>query len=220
MAACRADNFAAYRQYDGHCISKLCSKGSNLDDIRVMSRNLLERTLDDFKPKRWSQQITNPSAARFAAETAALLGFDDLIAPFLSFAADLQVRDIAEVKNNHPIIDDQYLAKFVDPLADDDYKCQFRDCKNDYERECLLITLVLRGHMRLALRLSWRLPRYRRINVRFVAAIESFRMGRLHAAKRLLRSLPRSTMCIWGKPQMAIGMTGRAAWIGYPYPDY
>lgn len=193
---------------------------SELNDIEAISRDLLERTLDDFRPGRWSRQIVNPEAARSAAEAATQLGFDDLVGPFMEFADGLTVRDTAFFKKYHPVIDEEYMARYVDPLTSDSFRQQYRACKTALARENLLLTMVMRGHLRAGLTMSWRLPRQRRLNVWFVAAIELFRQGKLKRAQLIVRLLPRSELDIWGKPHMALGITGRAAWPGYPYPDY
>ena len=205
---------------------------------RALSRKLLESTLKLHTPVlRFFPRVVNPTAAKFAAEAALLLGFNDLTDQFRVYAnrkpnnwefpqeeriwlAMTRVRDRSEIEQDHPFVDHHYFDKHLDPLPDGNVTNAFSDAEREYDRECLLLTLVVSNAIPIALDLSQHLSAERRSNVRFVATIEAFRTGDTELGHRLKRTLPSATMCEWGRPQMAVGITGRAAWLGYPYPDY
>lgn len=60
----------------------------------------------------------------------------------------------------------------------------------------------------------------RKENVRFVIAIERYRLAQIDDGQEMHETLNRRTLAGWGGAQFALGICCRLPWNIYPYPDY
>jgi len=136
------------------------------------------------------------------------------------WAAFTTIQPYDELADRYPKVTDEYFEQNLETYADDDFDQAFNDAGDDYCRTCVLITQVCAGQTAEALRCTDKLSEPgRECDIKFVAAIEHFRAGQTTEAQRLLDLPPRIALDEFSMPELALGLVGRAAWEGYPYPD-
>ena len=212
-----------------------------------LAAKLLTQVLDDHRKSIRHSGGTNYLAATFAGEVSLLWEFNGLVRDFRRLVkrihpnvwsrifrrrssiewnhvtkAMFTIRRRHAILKSYPELTDVYLDQLpLERYGDLDFDEAFATAKTELDKECVLLTQAVSGQIDKAVAGSERLAEsHRRWNVVFVATIEALRHGDRAKGTALYDSLPPWTLSDWGAPQMALGISGHAAWGGYPYPDY
>lgn len=98
----------------------------------------------------------------------------------------------------------------------------FAIAKTELQLEEVCETLAILGDFDAALNVA-RAPTFpdsRRRGVLVVIAIELFRRGRIEEFEKILAILEKPRLGVSEYAYLALGLSGRVPWGGYPYPDY
>lgn len=139
-----------------------------------------------------------------------------------------QLTSIEKINRDYPFFTDDFaVATFTMynpqmlPCIEHGFDDLLQAAKTELAIEEIALSQALLQRFDDALQTAQRLNEpYRQDNVRFVCAIEQFRLGRVVDAQRMQASLSAGPLQGWYAAQFAMGICNRVPWCPYPYPDY
>jgi hypothetical protein len=139
-----------------------------------------------------------------------------------------QLEPIQEIETKHPVFASEfavttitrYYPEFL-PCIDRGFDELLSVATTELKVEEIALSQAILGRYSEALETSLRLNEQdRRENVRFVIAIERYRLEQVDNGQEMQETLDRRTLEGWGGAQFALGICNRMPWCIYPYPDY
>jgi hypothetical protein len=140
----------------------------------------------------------------------------------------LMPKALPEVERSHPPFTDDYPEAVIGRESENirrclkrEYDVAFANAQSELDREMIALSQVILGDVDLALASTSRLAETdRKDNVLFVATIELYRRRRDSEADALYSRFSNGGLSESALAQMAIGVSNRVPWEGYPFPDY
>ena len=139
-----------------------------------------------------------------------------------------QLTPIEKINEDYPIFPDDFAAatftKYYPemvPCIDQGFDSLLCDANTELAIEEIALSQLLLRQYDDALDTARRLTEsHRQNNIRFVSAIEQYRLDRVDDAEAMRESLDDGTLNGWAAAQFAMGICNRVPWCPYPYPDY
>ncbi len=101
-----------------------------------------------------------------------------------------------------------------------DYGAAMAAAGTELELQEVALTQIILGDAEVALAFLPKLSEQRRQHVLLVAMLEFYRHGQIDRAVGVRDALPADFFDPYVLAHMALTVSGRMPWLGYPYPDY